>query len=177
MGNHMGMLGRATGRRQVMLTDLLARKELPYSAAAIARMNMVSKDGLLAGEYGWTHYPLAYPKAVNLTRKLRDAYDAALEQVDLLVMPTTVTPSSPFPAPDAPPLDHARAASGKLENTSPFNGTGHPALAMPIGFVPALADPAVQVPASMQIVGRFFDEVRILQTAFAWENAYDWKTF
>lgn len=31
MGNHMGMLGRATGRRGLLLTDLFERKNLPYA--------------------------------------------------------------------------------------------------------------------------------------------------
>jgi amidase len=31
MGNHMGMLGKATGRRQAMLTDLFQKKGLPYT--------------------------------------------------------------------------------------------------------------------------------------------------
>lgn len=46
-----------------------------------------------------------------------------------------------------------------------------------MGFVSAEGAPCIQVPASMQIVGKFWDEARILQAAYAWENAYDWKTF
>ena len=140
-------------------------------------MSTVSTEGLMSGEYGWTHYPLAYPKAVNLMRKLKDDYDTALKTVDFLVMPTTITASNPLPAVDATPLEHIAASAGKLENTSPFNGTGHPALAMPIGFVPSRVDPEIKLPASLQIVGRFWDEARILQAAYAWENAYDWKAF
>lgn len=205
MGNHMGMLGKATGRRQVMLTDLFEKKALPYTQDALEKvpsspfphflgtllllfwtyqysnmylqMNTVSKEGLISGEYAWTHYPLAYSKAVNLNRKLKDEYNAALEVVDLLVMPTTVAPSNPHPGADATPLEQIGASAGKLENTSQFNGTGHPALAMPIGFVPAKADSSIKLPASMQIVGKFWDEAKILQAAYAWENAHDWETF
>lgn len=140
-------------------------------------MNTVSKEGLISGEYAWAHYSLAYPKAINLTRKLKDEYDAVLESVDLLVMPTTITPSSPLPKADATPLEHIDASIGKLENTSVFNGTGHPALAMPIGFVPAKEDANIMLPASMQIVGKFWDEAKILQAAYAWEKEYDWKKF
>ncbi|KKY28399.1 hypothetical protein UCRPC4_g00566 [Phaeomoniella chlamydospora] len=35
MGNHMGMMGKATGRRQVGLTDLLEKKGLPYTSKVI----------------------------------------------------------------------------------------------------------------------------------------------
>ncbi len=194
MGNHMGMLGRATGRRGVMLTDLFAKKDIPYSAEAIEKvgpfpslsllslsaltpqMNVTSKDGLLAGELGWTRHALAYPKSVNLMRRVQHAYDAVLRDVDYLVMPTTVTPSNPYPRQAASPLQQADNARGKLENTSPFNGTGHPALAMPIGFVPAMDNPQLMLPASMQIVGRYWDEAGILKVAYAWESAQDWRT-
>lgn len=139
------------------------------------KMNITSKEGLLTGELGWKQYSLAYPKAVNLMRKVKDMYDLALEEVDFLIMPTTVTPSNPYPLPDATPLQQSNAGAGKLENTSTFNGTGHPALAMPIGFVPAKDNSALKLPASLQIVGKFWDEVGILKAAYAWENAQDWK--
>ncbi|CAK7245497.1 MAG: hypothetical protein STHCBS139747_007081 [Sporothrix thermara] len=171
MANHMGMLGQATGRRQVQLTDLTALKK----ESDVAKMSVVSKEGLLAGALGWDRHPLAYGKAVNLMRKLRDAYDACLEHVDVIVMPTTLVPSPLLPAIDASPLQHLSAAAGLLENVSVFNGTGHPALAMPIGMVPSATDASVMLPASMQLVGRFFDETRLLQVACAWESAYDWK--
>ena len=178
MGNHMGMQGRATGRRGVMLTDLFAKKNIPYSPEVIEKMNVTSKDGLLTGELGWTRHALTYPKSVNLMRRVQHAYDVVLrDEVDYLVMPTTVTPANPYPRPDASPLQQADNARGKLENTSPFNGTGHPALAMPIGFVPAMDNPQLKLPASMQIVGRYWDEAGILKVAYAWESAQDWKTF
>lgn len=140
-------------------------------------MNITSKDGLLAGELGWTDYPTAYPKSVNLMRRVKDAYDAALREVDFLIMPTTVTPSNPYPSSGATPLQQSNAVAGKLENTSSFNGSGHPALAMPIGFVPAKDDLSIKLPASLQIVGRYWDEAGILKVAYAWENAQDWKKF
>ncbi|CAK7210401.1 hypothetical protein SBRCBS47491_000772 [Sporothrix bragantina] len=171
MANHMGMLGQATGRRQVQLTDLMALKK----DSDIAKMNIVSKEGLLAGALGWDRHPLAYNKAVNLMRQLRDAYDACLEEVDIIVMPTTLAPSPVLPPVDASPLQHLRASAGLLENASVFNGTGHPAMAMPIGMVPSAADKSVMLPASMQLVGKFFDEAHMLQVAYAWETTYDWK--
>ena len=42
MGNHMGMLGRATGRRQVMLTDLFEKKSLPYTEEALQKVTSYS---------------------------------------------------------------------------------------------------------------------------------------
>ncbi|KAK8082374.1 hypothetical protein PG996_001155 [Apiospora saccharicola] len=177
MGNHMGMLGRATGRRQVMLTDLAERKGLPYTPAALGKMSAFSHEGLLAGELGWSKYPLVYGKAVNLFRRLRDEYDATLKRYDVLILPTTLRASFPFPPVDAGPVAHMDAGRGMTENTASFNGTGHPALAVPIGFVPSEADPGIMVPASMQIGGSFWDEMTVLKVAYAWEQAVDWKSF
>jgi amidase len=39
MGNHMGMLGRAVGRKQVLLTDLFEKKNLPYTQEAFEKVN------------------------------------------------------------------------------------------------------------------------------------------
>lgn len=41
MGNHMGMLGRATGRRGLVLTDLFEKKNLPYSQGTIHKASML----------------------------------------------------------------------------------------------------------------------------------------
>ncbi|KAI1337896.1 amidase signature domain-containing protein [Xylariaceae sp. FL0016] len=177
MGNHMGMLGRATGRRQLVLTDLLAAKRIPYAQGALDKMSVFSREGLLAGELGWRRHAAAYGKSVNLARRLQHDYDAALAGVDVLVMPTTLRPACPLPDPRAPPLAQMEANKGLTENTAAFNASGHPALAMPIGFVPSAADPGVKVPASLQIVGKFWDEGTLLKISHAWEQANDWKIF
>lgn len=138
-------------------------------------MSAMSKDGLLGGNYAWQKYANVYPKAVNIMRKLKDNYDDAFNSVDLLIMPTTLCPAKPLPALDASPIVQMDAAKGMTENTCTFNATGHPALAMPIGFVSAENDDTLRLPASMQIVGRWHEEITIYQTAYAWETAVNWK--
>lgn len=44
MGNHKGMMGQATGRRQVMLTDLFEKKCLPYTSEAVSKVSPVSGE-------------------------------------------------------------------------------------------------------------------------------------
>lgn len=39
MGNHMGMLGQATGRRGMMLTDLFEKKNLPYTQDVLHKVS------------------------------------------------------------------------------------------------------------------------------------------
>ena len=140
-------------------------------------MSPINKNALFAGEYCWERFPQVYAKAVNLCRKLTEAYDEALRKVDVLIMPTTITPSNRLPLETDSNITKMSKTSGKLENTCPFNATGHPAIAFPIGFVPAKEDEGVMLPASMQVVGRHFDDVTCLKVAFAWENARNWKDF
>jgi Asp-tRNA(Asn)/Glu-tRNA(Gln) amidotransferase A subunit family amidase len=53
-------------------------------------------------------------------------------------------------------------------NTQPFNYTGHPALALPVGKSSA------GLPVSMQLVGRCFDDPLLLRVAYAYQHATDW---
>jgi Asp-tRNA(Asn)/Glu-tRNA(Gln) amidotransferase A subunit family amidase len=54
-------------------------------------------------------------------------------------------------------------------NTQPFNYTGHPALALPVGKSSA------GLPVSMQLVGRFFDDPLLMRVAYAYQQATDWE--
>ena len=53
-------------------------------------------------------------------------------------------------------------------NTLPFNYTGHPALALPVGKSSA------GLPVSMQLVGRFFDDPLLMRAAYAYQQSTDW---
>jgi amidase len=57
---------------------------------------------------------------------------------------------------------------GGSRNTMPFNYTGHPALALPVGKSSA------GLPISMQLVRRFFDDPLLMRVAYAYQHATDW---
>lgn len=126
------------------------------------------------------HGGAVYAKAQNARRHFVDAYDAALDKVDLLLMPTTPTvamrvidpPSDGLAALEMeldPSCNPMKGLSDRLRNVQPFNYTGHPAISVPCGKVGGL-------PAGMQFVGRFFDEARLLRVAFSYEHMVDWTT-
>lgn len=90
-------------------------------------------------------------------------------------------PSNPCSAlgADLPPRV---SLAGIISNTSPFNLTGHPALTIPCGFVAAhqddilsAEDVAIQLPVGLMIVGKMWEEGKVLQVGDAWEQAFDWK--
>src|ERR671936_850640 len=109
-----------------------------------------------------------YGKAMNVTRRLTAAYDAALAKHDLLLMPTTPIKATPLPPPDAQRELYVERALNMISNTAPFDISHHPAMAVPCGMADGL-------PVSLMLVGKHFDEPTIYRAAFAFEQAGDWK--
>ncbi|TXL73176.1 amidase [Vineibacter terrae] len=109
-----------------------------------------------------------YGKAMNICRRLTAAYDAALSEHDLLLMPTTPIKATPLPPADAPRELYVERALNMISNTAPFDITHHPAMAVPCGMSDGL-------PVSVMLVGKHFDEPTIYKAAFAFEQAGDWK--
>ncbi len=122
------------------------------------------KETALCGYYGLNRLAgAAYAKARNLLPHVRAAYDAALAQFDVLVLPTV--PGTADTLPSGSPQDVAllRQALGKAPNTAPMDITGHPAISVPAGLVDGL-------PAGMMIVGKRFDDATVLRVADAFES-------
>ena len=113
------------------------------------------------------HY---YGKAQNLRRRLRAAYDAALQSHDLLLLPTTVMKATPIPGKDAGPQEITRRSWEPTRNTCPFNVSRHPAISIPCGMEDGR-------PIGMMLVGRHWDESTIYRAAHAFEKSGDWTTF
>ena len=132
-----------------------------------------SKLSLIGAELSRRNYQgRAYAKAQNVRPTYIAAYDAALANADILVMPTCImtapknhTPGSYLEAVED---NLAMVNWGGSRNTMPFNYTGHPALALPVGKSSA------GLPVSMQIVGRFFDDPLVMRAAYAYQQSTDW---
>ncbi|HTQ20806.1 amidase [Mycobacterium sp.] len=132
-------------------------------AVTADRLASVVKVTALGGHYGLTRFGGAsYAKARNLLPHVRAAYDAALGQYDVLVMPTVPGTAAPLPAGDPADIALLPLTIGKAFNTAPINITGHPAISVPAGLVDGL-------PAGMMIVGKRFDDVTVLRVADAFE--------
>jgi len=110
-----------------------------------------------------------YAKAQNLSRQLRIAYDRALDEFDLLLMPTVPMTAQPIPEPGAPIAEIIARAFEMVANTTPFNATGHPAMSIPCGLVGGL-------PVGAMLIGKHWDEFTIYRAAAAFEGVGDWRT-
>jgi amidase len=169
-----GVFGRR-GHQMLGLNSLLhpmAQKNWDEAYAS-------TKNIYLNGLYAVENFPLLLAKATNLSRQLRDAYDTALEAYDLLLTPTLPYVATSHAAPDATPLEQIAKQIGLTANTAPFNQSGHPVLALPIGMLEVLEGPGVQdnvkLPVSMQVIGKWWDETTVYEASFAWERCNNWK--
>jgi amidase len=110
-----------------------------------------------------------YGKAMNITRLLTAAYDAALATYDLLLMPTTPMKAQPLPGPNASREEYVQRALEMITNTSPFDISHHPAMAIPCGMSDGL-------PVSAMLIGKHWDEPTIYRAAYAFEQSGNWKS-
>ena len=152
-----------------------------YPADTIAAINRVWESqpetldhrgtlNALAGVYSKRYFGgRTYAKAQNSRTGFVAAYDAALADVDILVMPTTITQAPLF----EPPVGREQileqallgsAVTKAVNNTLPFNFTGHPALALP-------TEKRGGLPVSIQLVGRMFEDNLLLRVAQAYTEA------
>ena len=88
-------------------------------------------------------------------------------------MPTTLTTAPKFEEAEGGYLDvleqNLSSSWWPLAfNTAPFNYTGHPALAVPVG------KSVERLPVSMQLVGRMLEDPLLLRVAYAYQHSLDW---
>ncbi|KAK1980688.1 amidase [Colletotrichum cereale] len=169
-----GILGRASGRRGLGLTEF-DKARLPWSDSSFQKLFPSTKNTVINGLYLSERFPGLYSKTVNIGRQISDAYQKVFETYDVIIMPTT-----PFVAPQhgsrETVLSSFEPTIGLTTNTAVFNVTGHPAMSIPVGFLPAKDDAQVLLPVGMQVVGGLWQEKKVLNVGYAWETNFDWKT-
>jgi amidase len=127
-------------------------------------LSETTKLVLLLGEYMQDKYHgRYYAKAQNLGRTLRAAYDSALKEADLLLMPTLPMKATPIPPANASREEYVGRALEMIPNTCPFDVTGHPALTVPCGTSDGL-------PIGLMLIGRHWDDATVLRAGHAFER-------
>ncbi|KAI5834251.1 amidase signature enzyme [Schizophyllum commune Tattone D] len=186
MGSSQTRIGRQCQRRALYLNEYF-EKLLPWDQAKWDRAHTYVKNTSLCAEYAWggacLRYATAYGRAVNQIRKLKEEYDAVLKECDVLIMPTVPFTAKRHSNPDGGPWHTHDHYAGIIANTSQFNGTGHPALSIPMGVAPPMddfilspSDKDIRLPVGLQIVGNLWDEGTVYRVADAWErSAGDWR--
>ncbi|HLJ46323.1 MAG TPA: amidase [Bryobacteraceae bacterium] len=105
---------------------------------------------------------VAYIETLKRVRECRRDIKRIFENVDILVLPTMREP--------APLISETINETHKRPpgNTSVFNHFGTPAITVPCGFSKE------GMPIGLEISGPAFQESRVLQVAYAYQEATDW---
>ena len=120
-----------------------------------ADLSALTRAALNAGAFTSAEtYLAARRRMAQLCRSV----DAAFDQVDILLTASSLTP----PCRIDDPVEIKRTYL--MQARSPFNVTGHPALAMMAGVS------ADGLPLSVQFAGRIGEEGRVLAAAMQWEE-------
>jgi aspartyl-tRNA(Asn)/glutamyl-tRNA(Gln) amidotransferase subunit A len=123
--------------------------------AEVKRRIMLGTYVLSAG-----YYDAYYLKAQQVRTLLRQDYDGAFRQVDVIAMPTTPTPAFRLGEKTADPLQMYLADVFTVS----ANLAGIPAISIPCGFS------SDRLPIGLQLAGRMFEEGTILNLADAFQR-------
>lgn len=178
-GTTQGLLANPAGRKQLLFPERSTSVGAKLSQDAFDALGPGGQNIYLRGLFLQQAFGAnLHARCTNLLRKLGDSYDAALRDVDVLVMPTIIVPPCKIEAKGGRTLGvlgQLKRTIGATYNTATFNSTGHPGLSLPVGFVPAREDKEVWLPTGLQIVGRKFEDLVCLKVAASWERRWDWK--
>jgi len=111
------------------------------------------------------YYDAYYGKAQAVRTLIRQDFDAAFKEVDLIVTPVTPTPAFKLGEKSEDPLQMYLSDIFTIS----VNLAGLPAIALPCGFSKA------GLPIGLQLIGRAFQEDTLLRAAHAYEQSTQWR--
>jgi aspartyl-tRNA(Asn)/glutamyl-tRNA(Gln) amidotransferase subunit A len=149
------------GHRAEGAPDLLGMYKRTRSegfGAEVKRRILVGTYVLSAG-----YYDAYYLKAQQLRRRISEDFQEAFAKVDVIMGPTA--PGTAFPIGEK--VDDPVTMYLCDVYTTGVNLAGLPAASVPVGFVDGL-------PVGLHIIGNYFEEARLLNTAHQYQQASDW---
>ena len=140
------------------LEDMYKRSRGEGFGAEVKRRIMVGTYALCAG-----YYDAYYNKAQKIRRLIQQDFIRVLEDVDVIMGPTTPHPAFRIGEKSNDPV------SMYMEDiyTLSLNLAGLPGMSVPCGQVNGL-------PVGLQIIGNYFAEAKLLNVAHRFQQATDW---
>ena len=149
-------------RSEANLQDTYRKTRAEGFGPEVKRRIMLGTYALSSG-----YYEAYYVKAQKVRTLIKQDFDKAFEQVDVIVGPTSPTVAFPLGARTDDPYQMYLADVF----TIPANMAGIPGMSLPCGFADGL-------PIGLQVLGKAFDEATMLGVAHAYEQSTDWhKSF
>ncbi len=140
------------------LMDLYTRSRGEGFGPEVKRRIMIGTYALSAG-----YYDAYYLKAQQIRRLISQDFEAAFQQVDLILGPTS--PSVAFNLGEK--VDDPVTMYLSDIYTIAVNLAGLPGLSIPAGF-------HRQRPVGLQLIGNYFEEARLLNLAHRYQQETDW---
>ena len=139
------------------LEDMYKRSRSEGFGEEVKRRIMVGTYALSAG-----YYDAYYQKAQKIRRLIKNDFNEAFEKVDVIIGPTSPNTAFDFGAKTDPVAMY-------LEDiyTIAVNLAGLPGISVPVGLLDKL-------PIGMHIIGRDFDEAKLLNVANQFQKETDW---
>ena len=125
------------------------------------------KRRILLGTYALSagYHDKYYLKALKVRTLVKQDFERAFENVDVLMAPTMPTPAFKI----GEKMDNPLSLYLSDVNTVPINLAGVPSISVPCGFSGGL-------PIGLQVIGNYFDEATILKAAHTFEKNTDHHT-
>jgi aspartyl-tRNA(Asn)/glutamyl-tRNA(Gln) amidotransferase subunit A len=142
----------------VDLRDMYMRSRAEGFGDEVKRRILVGAYCLSAG-----YYDAYYNKAMQVRRLIKNDFDQAFNEVDIIAGPTCPNPAFEFGAKGDNPV------AMYLEDiyTIAANLAGLPAMSLPCGLVD-------HKPVGLQLIGNYFEEARMLNVAHRYQQHSDW---
>ena len=142
------------------LLTMYQRTRAEGFGSEVKRRIMLGTYALSAG-----YYDAYYGKAQAVRTLIRREFDSVFQEVDLLLTPTMPTPAFQLGDKIQDPLQMYLSDIYTISASL----AGIPAISLPCGFSQS------GLPIGLQIMGRPFEEDKVLRAAFAYEQATDWR--
>lgn len=130
-----------------------------------------AKRRIMTGTYVLSagYYDAYYKKAQRVRRLIMNEFEEVFKQVDVLVAPSSPNVALPLGKASSDPLFGYIADQLNI----PASLAGLPGLSIPCGFAkPDGAD--VNLPVGLQIIGKQWDEQKVFNIGFAYQQATEW---
>lgn len=138
------------------LVEMMTKTRTQYLGEEVKRRIMIGNYALSAG-----YYDAYYLKALKVRRLVKEDYDKAFKDVNVIICPAAPSVAYKIGEKIANPLEmYLQDAC-----TVPLNLAGLPGISVPCGYNKD------KMPIGMQIIGKALDEETILRVAYTYEQS------
>lgn len=141
------------------LMDMYMNTRAQGFGAEIKRRIMLGTYALSSG-----YYEAYYKKAQQVRTLIKQDFEKAFQEVDIIVTPISPTAAFKVGEKTADPLQMYLSDIFTIS----VNLAGVPGISIPCGFT------SKNLPVGLQLIGKHFDEESILKVAYAYEQTTEW---